>query len=350
MRKTKNGNYFLTLEDKTGLINVLVKKDSEFQETFQLLDRTITDQMIFVGGTYNPPQKGNKGILYANKLSKIDIMRDYEPNKSPEPLSIALISDTHIGSREFMGELWERFISFLNGDIGNSKVRELAGKVKYIIINGDLVDGIGVYPTQYEDLIIKDIYQQYEKAFELLSKIPEYIKIFYSSGNHEPVRNAIPRPAVPKKYAGVLIDNGIKCIGNPAVIKTHNVNSLIFHGDSLIDLNQMIPGLNNENPVETMKELLICRHLAPVYGKKTQIAPTNKDWLVIDSIPDIFHTGHVHINGMGSYRNVTLVNSGCFQSRTEFMKSFGIEPTPGIVSLIDLKALKGYEINLIKNI
>jgi DNA polymerase II small subunit len=352
IRKTKNGNYFLTLEDNSAMIDVLVKSDLEDPDTVKIIDKTIMDQMLLVKGTYAPTQKEKrkKSIIYASSISKIDIPRDHEPTKSQEPLFVALISDAHIGSKEFMLEIWQRFISFLNGEIGNKNVRELAGKIKYIIINGDLVDGIGVYPTQHEDLVIKDIYQQYDKAYELVSKIPDYIKVFYSSGNHEPVRNAIPRPAVPKKYAGALMDNGIKCIGNPAVIKTHNVTSLIYHGDSLIDLNQMIPGLKNEAPVETMKELLICRHLAPIFGKKTQIAPINKDWLVIDSIPDIFHTGHIHINGMGSYRNIALVNSGCFQSRTEFMKSFGIEPTPGIVSLVDLNKLKGCEINLIKGI
>jgi len=105
-------------------------------------------------------------------------------------------------------------------------------------------------------------------------------------------------------------------------------------------MNQLIPGLDNNKPIETMKELLICRHLAPIYGKKTQIAPVNKDWLVIDKIPDIFHTGHLHIFGMGEYNHVPLVNSGCFQSQTDFMKSFGISPTPGIVPIINLDTLE----------
>ena len=339
IRKTKKGNYFLTLEDKTGKMNVIIRKDIEDQEIIKTLGRTIMDQMIFVDGTYNPGENGKKGIMFSNNLTKIDIPQDFQPEVSSEPLSITLISDTHIGSKEFEEDLWNRFIMFLNGKIGNKNLREIAGRIKYLVINGDLIDGIGVYPKQEEDLIIKDLYHQYEKASKLLSEIPDYIKIFYSSGNHEPVRNAIPRPAVPKKYVEPLINNGVKCIGNPAVIKTHNVKTLVFHGDSLIDMNQLIPGLDNNNPIETMEELLICRHLAPVYGKKTQIAPVNKDWLVIDKIPDIFHTGHVHIFGMGDYNNVTLVNSGCFQSQTDFMKSFGIHPTPGVVPIIELNTL-----------
>lgn len=346
IRKTKNGNHFLTLEDITGLINVLIRKDSENQDNVKIAERTLHDQMIYVEGTYNPGERGKNGIVYCNYISKIDIPRDYEPNKSKDPLSIALISDTHIGSKEFEEKLWNRFTALLNGKIGNKNQRERAGKIKYLIINGDLVDGIGVYPNQKDDLIISDIFEQYKKATEILSEIPDYIKIFYSSGNHEPVRNALPRPAVPKKYSKELRNNGVKCIGNPSVVQTHNVNTLVFHGDSIIDINMLIPGLENNKPVETMKELLKCRHLAPIYGKKTQIAPTNKDWLVIDKIPDIFHTGHLHINGMGSYNKILLTNSGCFQSQTDYMKSLGIQPTPGILSIVDLDTLKGIQLDL----
>jgi len=337
IRQTKNGNYFITIEDQTGFLNVIVRKDSENRK---IAEKIVEDQMILVEGTYNPGETGKRGVVFADNVLKIDIPVNYEPAKSSEPLSIAFISDTHIGSKEFEEKLWKRFIKFLNGKIGNKNWREIAGRVKYLIINGDLVDGIGVYPNQQEDLTISDIYLQFKKASEYLSEIPDYIKIFYSSGNHEPVRNAIPRPAVPKKYAEPLINIGVKCIGNPAIVKTHDVKTLIYHGDSILDMSLSISDLEQNKPVKIMEEFLKCRHLAPIYGKKTQIAPTNKDWLVIDQIPEIFHTGHVHINGTGYYNNIALVNSGCFQSQTDFMRSFGIQPTPGILSILELDTLK----------
>jgi DNA polymerase II small subunit len=350
IRLTKNNNYFITIEDLTGLINIIVRDSSANEDIFKKARLTIPDQMIYIEGTYNPGEKGKRGIVFANNLLKIDVRKDFTPNRSPDPLSIALISDIHIGSREFEEKLWNKFIDFLNGKMGSKTSREMAGKIKYIIINGDLVDGIGVYPKQEEDLVISDIYQQFEKASALLSKIPDYIKIFYSSGNHDPVRNAIPRPAVPKKYTEDLLNLGVKCLGNPSIVQTHKVNTLIFHGDSLLDLNMMIPKLKHDKPVKTMEELLKCRHLAPIFGRRTQIAPTEKDWLVIDQIPDIFHTGHIHINGIGYYNNgsppVLLANSGCFQSQTDFMKSLGIIPTPGIVNIINLDSLKYFPLDL----
>jgi len=349
IRTTKNGNYFLVLEDLTGTISVIIRKNLENQDNSKIIERIISDQLIYVEGAYNPGEKGNNGVVYANYVSKIDIPTDHQPNRSQEPLSIALISDVHIGSREFEESLWNKFIDFLNGKVGNKNLREIAGKIKYIIINGDLVDGIGVYPNQQDDLVISNIYNQFKKASELISKIPPYIKIFYSPGNHDPVRTAIPRPAVSKKYCEELLNIGVECIGNPSLIQTDGVNTLVFHGDSLFDMNMLIPELDNNKPVDTMKEMLICRHLAPIYGKKTQIAPTNKDWLVIDKIPDIFHTGHIHINGIGQYRNIFLVNSGCFQAQTDYMKSFGINPTPGIVPIVELDTFRCVELDLKKN-
>jgi len=340
IRLTKNKNFLLSLEDLTGEISVLINKNDENLNEMKRAERLLNDQMIYVEGIYNPSNTKGKGIIFANKFTKIDIPTNFQPNNSTEPLAIALISDTHIGSKEFEEPIFNKFIQFLKGKVGDNKVRKLAGKIKYLIINGDLIDGIGVYPNQNEDLLISDIYKQYDKATEFIKEIPEYIKIFYVSGNHEPVRNAIARPAVPKKYCKGLVDLGVKCLGNPSLISTHSVKTLIFHGESMHDLNMVVPDLDINNPAETMKELLICRHLAPIYGGKTQIAPTSKDWLVIDTIPDIFHTGHLHINGFNRYRNVTLINSGCFQAQTDFMRSFGIDPTIGIVPVIELDSLK----------
>lgn len=346
--QTKKGNFLLSLEDLTGKISVLIQNDSKNLEYVNIIERTFRDQMLFVKGLYNPGENGRKGLIFANYISKIDIPTDFKPNVSPDPLSIALISDTHIGSKEFEEELFKKFLKFLNGKSSNKILREIAGKIKYLVINGDLVDGIGIYPNQKEDLVVSDIFKQFKKASELLSEIPEYIKVFYVSGNHEPVRNAIPRPAVPKKYCEDLINLGIKCLGNPSLIKTHNVNTLIYHGESMHDINRLIHDLDINKPIETMKEFLICRHLAPIFGEKTQLAPINSDLLVLNEIPDIFHTGHIHINGMGKYRNVTLVNSGCFQAQTDFMRSFGITPTPGIAPIIELDSLNYFQLDFKK--
>ncbi|RLE51945.1 MAG: hypothetical protein DRJ20_01140 [Candidatus Methanomethylicota archaeon] len=73
-----------------------------------------------------------------------------------------------------------------------------------------------------------------------------------------------------------------------------------------------------------------------MYGGRTQIAPEKEDYLVIDKIPDIFHAGHLHTFGYLNYRGVIVVNSGAWQEQTDYMKSMGIKPDPGKVTLVDL--------------
>ena len=58
--------------------------------------------------------------------------------------------------------------------------------------------------------------------------------------------------------------------------------------------------------------------------------------MVIDRVPNVLHTGHVHKVGLGEYRGVKLVSSGTFQDVTEFQEKLGHEPSPGKFILMDL--------------
>ena len=61
-----------------------------------------------------------------------------------------------------------------------------------------------------------------------------------------------------------------------------------------------------------MRELIEKRHLAPIYGERTPLASEYEDHLVIEEIPDIFHTGHVHINSYKKHKGIHMINSGTF--------------------------------------
>ena len=83
---------------------------------------------------------------------------------------MALISDTHFGSSDWVEKVWHRFVDLLNCRIGDDRQIEQAGKVKYLCIAGDLVDGIGIYPNQENRLAISDIYAQYEAVAQLFRR------------------------------------------------------------------------------------------------------------------------------------------------------------------------------------
>jgi DNA polymerase II small subunit len=89
-----------------------------------------------------------------------------------------------------------------------------------------------------------------------------------------------------------------------------------------------------------MKLLLRSRHLAPTYGKRTALAPELRDFMVVDPVPDILHSGHVHTFGELNYRGTLLINSGTWQSQTSFQSNMGLEPTPSIVPIVDLSTLQ----------
>jgi DNA polymerase II small subunit len=129
-------------------------------------------------------------------------------------------------------------------------------------------------------------------------------------------------------------------VGDPAYVKLHGVTFLVYHGKSLDDVIATTPDLAYDRPTEAMKLLLRSRHLSPTYGKRTALSPELRDFMVIDQVPDVLHSGHVHTFGELSYRGTLLVNSGTWQGQTDFQLNMGVEPTPSIIPVIDLSTMK----------
>jgi DNA polymerase II small subunit len=333
-RETKNGNLLFELEDLTG--NILSLINSKNKEVFIKANKIVKDQVLCFEG-----KTSSSNFFFIDDFYWPNTSTQHKPPYTDENISVALISDIHIGSKEFMEKNFIQFVDWLRGKVGTEKQKELAYNIQYIVIAGDLVDGIGIYPNQEKDLIIKDIYEQYEKAEELLALIPEGIQIIISPGNHDATRQAMPQPAISEKYAGDIYKlSNVTMIGNPSQISINNINFLIYHGRSLDDIAASVPGASIQESANLMKELLISRHLAPQFGNRTPISPELKDWLVIENEPDVFHSGHVHVNGIESHRNILLVNSGTWQSQTSYQKSMGLIPTPCKVPIYNLNTNK----------
>jgi DNA polymerase II small subunit len=98
-----------------------------------------------------------------------------------------------------------------------------------------------------------------------------------------------------------------------------------------------------------MVEMLERRHLAPVYGRRTPLSPEPKDRLLIDPVPEILHTGHVHTSGITRYRGVLGVNAGCWQGQTKFQKQVNITPTPARAVVVDLHTLEPEILSFVDN-
>ncbi|RBQ24583.1 MAG: DNA polymerase II small subunit [Methanocorpusculum sp. MCE] len=99
-----------------------------------------------------------------------------------------------------------------------------------------------------------------------------------------------------------------------------------------------------------MEAMLKRRHLGPIYGQRTPLLSTDKDALVIRDVPDIIHTGHVHISDVISYQGVLGINAGTWQSQTSFQKQMNITPTSAEAVVVDLATLSYEKLCFLKSI
>ncbi|MDD4161401.1 MAG: DNA-directed DNA polymerase II small subunit [Methanothrix sp.] len=328
VRTTAKGNRVIELEDPTGLIIAVIQKDAEVYEQSGLI---ITDEVIGVTGISD----GN-GRLFVKSLLWPDIPNQTAPLENGSGCAL-LLSDLHVGSKYFMADAWQRFLQWLNGEVDDPS--GLAYQVQYIVIAGDLVDGVGIYPGQQNDLAIMDIYAQYEAAAQWLNGIRKGIKVIIAPGNHDIVRQAEPQPALPEDVQRYFRKDML-FVGNPAWVTLSGVSVLIYHGRSIDDLVLRLPGISYAAPEKAMIEMLRRRHLSPIYGSRVSIAPEHEDHYVISRPPAILHCGHVHTVGIARYKGVAVINSGTWQSQTDFQKKMNIQPVAGVVPIVDLATMK----------
>jgi DNA polymerase II small subunit len=279
-----------------------------------------------------------KDLLYLDELFRPDVPNDHAPHRAAEPALACFISDVHFGAKTFLAEKWDRFVRFLNAQGGDKEQRERAARIKFLVIAGDVVDGIGVYPGQETELAIPDIEGQYEFAAQQLARIPERIRVVMLPGNHDAARPAEPQPAMQGDRLTRHFTPNVTQVGNPCQVSLLGVEVLAYHGVSLIDFVTQLRGLNVHEPVRIMEELLKRRHIAPLYGGHTPVAPEFRDYMVIERVPDVFVTGHLHTCDMGQYKGVTLVNAGTWQGQTSYQKTLGIDPHPAKVATMDLQS------------
>ncbi|ASJ01753.1 DNA polymerase II [Thermococcus gorgonarius] len=333
-KKETSKGYVLEIEDATGTVKVFVNRDREDSKKVMEI---MHDSVIAVTGRYS-----GRGMIFAERIYLPDVpkfRRKHEPLK--EKVYAVLLSDIHVGSKKFCEEAFIKFLDWLNGDVENEAHAELVSRIKYMILGGDVVDGIGIYPGQYDELAIPDIFDQYEALANLLRNVPKHIHMFIGPGNHDAARTALPQPGFYEEYARPIFRlKNATIISNPAVIRLHGRDFLVAHGRGIEDVVNEIPNRSHHRPAEAMVNLLKLRHLAPTFGGKVPIAPDPDDLLVIESVPDLFQAGHVHVMEYRIYNGVFVINSGTWQAQTEFQKMVNIVPTPARVPIIDVETAR----------
>jgi DNA polymerase II small subunit len=333
-RITKNGNILLEVEDLNGTATVLI--NSNKKELFLKAKDVLLDEVIALGVS------GNNEILFANDIIYPDVAISERKKCKKEEIA-AFISDIHVGSTMFFEENFLRFIRWLNGEEGDEDQKNLAKKVKYLFINGDLVDGVGHFPGQDVWLNILDMEGQYNKVIELLSLVRKDVQIIISPGNHDAVWVGEPQPIIDEKWAKGLHElENVKLVTNPAVVEIQGcIKILMYHGASMHGMINDIESLRmvykTDSPPKIVNEMLKRRHLAPTHGLVDYIPQEKGDMLLIKQVPDIITTADLHKSEVGNYNGVLIVSTSCWQAKTPFQEKVGNNPDFCKVPLFNLK-------------
>src|SRR3989344_1981241 len=337
---TKNGNLLLVLEDPTGQRRVLVNKNKP--TLFNEAKDIVLDEVIGIVGV------NVDTLMFANNVIWPEVPTSKELTKAPEEKYAIFLSDLHVGSSKFLPEDFEKFLKWINCEMGNEQQRHIAKNVEYIFIAGDLVDGVGIYPGQDTELLIKDIYEQYKACADYLKQIPSHIPLIICPGNHDALRISEPQPVLSKEYAKPLHEmNNVIMVSNPSLV---NINSsenfsgfdvMMYHGYSFDHYVAEVDSLRSQGGYDRadliMKFLLKRRHLAPTHTSTLYVPDTKKDPLVIEKVPDFFLSGHIHKSVTANYRNTTLICGSCWQGKTLFQEKVGHNPEPSRVPIVNLQ-------------
>ncbi len=333
-RITKNKNLLIEVEDLTGRTVVLVNRENK--QLFEQAQSLLLDDVVAFKCS------GSGKMLFASEFIYPNSCLDRE-NFGDSDEFVAFISDLHVGSKMFLEKNLMRFVNWLNGEVGDERQKNLAAKVKYLVLVGDNIEGVGVYPGQEKFLKIKGCRGQYEKLARILGRIRTDIEIVMIPGQHDAVWIGEPMPALADKWSGNLGKmKNLKMVSNPAELKIGGLKILVYYGGSLnkfIDeIGDIRVNYGHRNPVRVVEEILKRRHLAPVYGEMDIVPSKEGDDLVLKDLPDVFVVGGQHRTMIGSYNNILTISTSCFQSQTDFEIMVGNEPDPCKVPILNLKS------------
>jgi DNA polymerase II small subunit len=325
-RETRSGHTQLILEDPTGEIRVLLHKDKERLKT--------NASWLVVDGCIGIQGRKGDGILFADNII-MPGSPDSQIRMGKEEKQLIFIGDIHYGNKLFQKESFERFLAWLASE------KDIAA----LIITGDLVEGVGCYPGQEEDLLIKDIRKQYKDIAAYLTGLPDSLPIYIIPGNHDAVRLAEPQPPIPEEFAQSLYERpNIHLLASPATIDIGGLHILLYHGMSFPYYATTIESIRIRGGMQCadliMELLLRNRHLAPT-AKSAQVLPIEgKDALLIERKPDIFATGHMHTTLQQQCGPTTCLNCSTWVTQSDYQRKHGIIPDPCKVFSIDMKTRK----------
>lgn len=352
IKETKNGHYMITIQDKSGEISCFVNKDKK--DLIKLIELFCLDEGVGIVG------KVGKNIIWTEDIVIPSPPNESELKQTEKEEYVVMISDLHFGAKVFVDEAFQKFLDWLNGETSNEKLNKIAKKIKYILVAGDIIEGIGIYPNQGKDSRILSAELQYHEAARWLSQIPKDKCIIIIPGNHETTRLSEPQPKLDYNMTYPLYNmENVVMLSNPSRIRlfendpSAGLEFYMYHGGSLFYYADSIKYLREQGgakkPEEVVKYLLEKRHIAPSHGATLYIPDNQNDPLVIKKMPDFFITGHTHKMSIANYKGCSIFSCGCWVEMSDYQEKMGMFPDIGKCILINTKTRKPQILNFYTN-
>jgi DNA polymerase II small subunit/DNA polymerase delta subunit B len=258
MVKEKNrGERSLLLEDLTGEITVYME-----EKIFNRFEEILQDEVIGV----LCEKKDN--VIKVKKIIYPDIPLRREINKTKDNIQYLFISDFHMDNNLFNQRAYENFLDFIYKE-----------KNKLCVF------------------ILGDISSKKEDIISFFQDLPKNIFKVYQPGEIDP-----------------SLDVGDLKITNPSLVKVEDkIIVFSYHGNLLSEYSKI---WSNISPEAILMNLLKKRNINPIFNLDNKIY--DEDVFLLDIVPDILVTGHLHKPGILNYKGTTIISNGSFITQPIF--------------------------------
>lgn len=289
-----------------------------------------------------PQQKKNSISSLLNQITKTTplVLKDFiwpdldveTPWANTGSSKVVIVSDIHCGSITFLTQNFSQLVHKINLD----------PTVKYVIMNGDLVDGRYIYPEHSSELNIKTYHEQYVALASTLSNLRPDITVIAAPGNHDMVRKVEPQffSDQVKEIFTQHIKN-IVFLSNPSYLRIEGVYFYLTHGTSYNSILSAVPRLDSRHCVDVSEYLCKSRNISPIRNA-VPIRPNTQLYHIIPDKVNVICAGHMHNQGVKIYKGRLLITTGAWQHETPFMKLLGVHASIAQGVCLDLSNINNH--------
>ena len=272
-KKYLNHGYFdIILEDDAGALVVTAPP-----RLLGKVAKLIPDEVVIAQVTYD---RLMKRYIVIDVEAAGRLIKHKQFSASPTRRYAAFLSDLHCDERNNACELFDKFVTWL---LEGSVDRYLKRSMKYLMVTGDLVDCNAQDPRYGYDTITK-----------ILSRLPDDIVKIIIPGECDVTGSFLPQPPIKRIYRRAFEEvPNTYMLGNPVILTVSGVRVLLYHGQSLPCI---MSSIGARRPVEAQGRIVETRNIAPsITCKDYIVSPEEYDLMSLDVLPDIIHSGHVHM-------------------------------------------------------